>query len=351
VAVPEDNSVEVHSQDIGLIALVDDGSLLGANVLVGGGLGLTHRKADTFARLGTPLCRVGSDDVVEIVRVIAEIFRDHGNRADRRHARLKYLIEDWGIDRFRREVRERADFELLPWRELPPLRAPDHLGSHAQADGRCTYGVPVANGRIIDGEKVRLKTALRKIVEAFAPEIILTPRQDLVFKGLTPAQVEKIEATLAAFGVDLPGALSGARRFALACPALPTCGLALSEAERAMPEVLEEIETLLRDLDLDEAPISVRMTGCPNGCARPYTSDIGFVGRRPGVYDIFVGGTLRGDRLADRYAQEVPVSELVSTLTPLLHEWRRERREGEVLGDFYRRRHGRGEERTILTGA
>lgn len=351
IGLPEDNSVEVHSQDVGIVAFVEGDSLAGANILVGGGLGLTHRKESTFARLATPLGHVDADQIVPLVRAVAELFRDHGDRADRRHARLKYLIEEWGMDRFRGELLSRLDFELQEFRQMPELRVPDHVGRHPQGDGRFYYGVWVPNGRVIDGESRRLKTALRKIVEVLEPDIVLTPRHDVVFQDLTAEQVETIETVLESYGVPLPGDIPGVQRFSMACPALPTCGLALAESERLMPTVLEELESELRALDLHDEPITVRMTGCPNGCARPYTADLGFVGRRPGEYDIFVGGTLRGDRLAERYAKEVSVDELVTTLVPLLQQWRGGRHPGEPLGDYYQRCHARQEDKRILTGA
>lgn len=351
IALPEDNSVEVRSQDVGLVAFVEDGRLTGANVLVGGGLGLTHRKESTFARLGTPLGHVDPDQVVPLVRAVAEVFRDHGDRSDRRHARLKYLIEDWGTEAFREAVRSRLGFELRPWRELPELQVPDHIGRHRREDGRFHYGIWVPNGRIIDGPERRLRTALRKITEALGADLVLTPRQDIVLEDLAGEQVEVVETVLDSYGVPLPDDLPAVRRFSMACPALPTCGLALAESERLMPRVLEELESTLRSLDLQDEAITVRMTGCPNGCSRPYTADVGFVGRRPGEYDIFVGGSLRGDRLAERYAKEVSVDELVPSLEPLLRDWREDRLPGELLGDFYHRRHGRWEDRTILTGA
>lgn len=353
VALPDDNSVDVHSQDVGLVAVVDDGELVGADVLVGGGFGMTHKKEDTFARLGTPLGFVPADRIVDAVRTIAAIFRDHGDRSDRRHARLKYLIEDWGMVRFRETFEETAGFEVGPWREVGPMRFADPLGSHPQGDGRLFYGLFVESGRIRDSEigGPRLKTALREIVERLRPGVVLAPHQNLFLTDLAEDDVEEVEAILKIYDA-LPAELSAARRYSMACPALPTCGLALSDAERALPGLIDVLEEKLAALGLDDEPFTIRMTGCPNGCARPYSADLGFVGRGPGLYDVFVGGRLAGDRLADLYAARVREAEIPDLLSPLFEAWGRERYPEEGLGDFYQRAFRDGEHhRTILTGS
>jgi sulfite reductase (ferredoxin) len=359
ITLPQDNSIEVYSQDCGLIAIVRDGKVAGANVLVGGGFGLTHRKSDTFARLGSPLGFVDADDVVKAVKVVAAIFRDEGNRADRRHARLKYLIEEWGMDRFRAEFEKRAaayaynggPFSLKPWVELPPLEHKDYLGRHDQGDGRSFYGVWIPNGRIIDTDGWRAKTALRTIVERTDCRVILTPDQSLLLADLDDEQVAFIEKTLTEHGVKLVHELSGVRRYSMACPALPTCGLALAESERYLPQVISELEVVFEKLGLSDEPLTVRSTGCPNGCARPYTADIAFVGRKPEVYDIYVGGRLAGDRMAELYAENVESAQLVPTLQPLLEAWARGRRGDESFGDFYNRVFADGAARQIVTGS
>jgi sulfite reductase (ferredoxin) len=350
VALPEDDSVDVHAQDIGLIAIPERDRIRAVVLLAGGGLGMTHKKADTFARIGTPVGTVERRHAVAAVRAVAAIFRDHGNRSDRRHARLKYLLEEWGLDRFRRELESRIDFPLAPPVEMGPLRHRDHLGLHDQGDGGWFYGVFVAEGRIADTPCRRTRTALRRIVEVLRPRVLLTPDQNLLLADLDVEGGEAVEQILGSYGVPLPAELSLVRRHGVACPALPTCGLALAEAERAMEDVIACLEAELSRHGLDAEEIAVRMTGCPNGCARPYTADVGIVGRSPGVYDLYVGGGLARGRLADLWDVQVPIDRIAESLSPLLAEWAGGRRGGEGLGDYFQRVHRGGSSRTLLTG-
>ena len=350
VGLSVDNCVDIYSQDVGLLAIVADGRIRGFNLLVGGGLGMTHNKADTTARLAQPLGFVPTAHGVEAVRIVAAIFRDHGNRSDRRHARLKYLIAEWGIDRFREEFQRRASFQLGPAVALPPLPFHDHLGRHRQSDGRFFYGVFIQSGRIVDTPGHRLKTALHQIVTRFRPGIRLTGQQNLLLTDLDARSVEMLELLLRAHGVPLALELSAARRFSLACPALPTCGLAVAESERVIPAILDQFEAELEGLGLRDTPLTIRMTGCPNGCARPYTADLAFVGRSLDLYNVYVGGGLAGDRLVDLYRADVPLEELLPAVRPLLARWAAERLDGEGLGDFYQRILGRSTPRTAVTG-
>jgi sulfite reductase beta subunit-like hemoprotein len=350
VGLSTDNCVDIWAQDVGLLAIVVDGRLTGFNLLVGGGLGMTHHKADTVARLAEPLGFVPTEHGVEAVRLVAAIFRDHGNRSDRRHARLKYLLAEWGTPRFREEFQRRASFTLGPAVALPALPFHDHLGRHRQSDGRWFYGVFIQSGRIVDTPGHGLKTALHEIVTRLRPGVRLTAQQNLLLTDLDADGIETVERILQAHGVTLPTSLSSARRFSMACPALPTCGLAVAESERAIPGILDQFEAELEALGLRHAPITIRMTGCPNGCARPYTADLAFVGRSIGLYNVYVGGGLAGDRLVDLYRADVPVEELLATVRPLLHRWAAERAEGEGLGDFYQRLMGLRATRTMVTG-
>ena len=350
VGLSTDNCVDIWSQDVGLLAIVDGGRITGFNVLVGGGLGMTHNKGDTTARLAEPLGFVTPEHGVEAVRIVAAIFRDHGNRSDRRHARLKYLLAEWGLAKFRAEFQRRAAFVLEPPVSLPPLPFHDHLGRHRQSDGRWFYGVFIQSGRIVDTPGHTLKTALHEIVTRLRPGIRLTGQQNLLFTDLDTDGLETVERILRAHGVALPAELSAVRRFSMACPALPTCGLAVAESERAIPGVLDQFEVELDSLGLRDAPLTVRMTGCPNGCARPYTADLAFVGRSLGLYNVYVGGGLAGDRLVDLYRADVPAEELLETVRPLLAHWAAERSGNEGLGDFYQRRMGLRARRTTVTG-
>jgi sulfite reductase beta subunit-like hemoprotein len=361
VGLSIDNCVDIYSQDVGLLAIVAEGRIAGFNLLVGGGLGMTHHKADTTARLAQPLGFVPTAHGVEAVRLVAAIFRDHGNRSDRRHARLKYLIAEWGIDRFREEFQRLASFRLGPAVALPPLPFHDHLGRHRQPDGRWFYGVFIQSGRITDepalsqperseGRAKGLKAALHEIVSRFRPGVRLTGQQNLLLTDLDPESVPQVELLLRRYGVTPPQELSAARRFSLACPALPTCGLAVAESERAIPGILDQFEVELEGLGLRNAPLTIRMTGCPNGCARPYTADLAFVGRSLGLYNVYVGGGLAGDRLVDLYRADVHQDDLLPAVRPLLARWAAERLNAEGLGDFYQRIVGRNTPRVALTG-
>ncbi|MGI9040689.1 MAG: NADPH-dependent assimilatory sulfite reductase hemoprotein subunit [Gemmatimonadales bacterium] len=350
VGLSTDNCVDIYSQDVGLLAIADGGTIRGFNLLVGGGLGMTHNKADTTARLAEPLGFVPVAYGVEAVRTVAAIFRDHGNRSDRRHARLKYLLAEWGIERFRQEFERRAPFPLSPAGPLPSLPFHDHLGRHRQADGRWFYGVFIQSGRIVDGPALGLKTALSEIVSRFRPGVRLTAQQNLLLTDLDAPSLDEVERILRGHGITPAGELSPARRFSMACPALPTCGLAVAESERVIPGILDRFEAELDALGLGDAPITIRMTGCPNGCARPYTADIAFVGRSLDLYNIYVGGGLAGDRLVDLYRADVRTPDLLAAVRPLLARWAAERWAGEGLGDFYQRLVGRIEPRAAVTG-
>jgi sulfite reductase beta subunit-like hemoprotein len=350
VALASDNCVDIWSQDVGLVAIANGRTITGFNVLVGGGLGMTHHKADTTARLAQPLGMVTAEHAVEAVRIVAGIFRDHGNRADRRHARLKYLLAEWGMERFRAEFERRADFALAPAVELPSLPYHDHLGRHRQPDGRWFYGVFVQSGRISDSGAARLKTALHEIVTRHRPGVRLTGQQNVLLTDLDDAGVNAVETILRQHGVTPAHELSAARRFSMACPALPTCGLAVADSERAIPEVLDRFEAELTALGLRDEPLTIRMTGCPNGCARPYTADIAFVGRSLGLYNVYVGGGLGGDRVVDLFRADVRFDELLDAVRPLLMRWAAERAPGEGLSDFYQRLVGRAERRASISG-
>jgi sulfite reductase (ferredoxin) len=350
VALATDNCVDIWSQDVGLVAIANGRTITGFNVLVGGGLGMTHHKADTTARLAQPLGFVAAEHAVEAVRIVASIFRDYGNRADRRHARLKYLLAEWGMERFRAEFERRAEFPLSPAVELPSLPYHDHLGRHRQPDGRWFYGVFVQSGRITDIGGQRLKTALHEIVTRLRPGVRLTGQQNVLLTDLDDAGVKAVETILREHGVTPAQELSAARRFSMACPALPTCGLAVADSERAIPEVLDRFEAELSALGLRDEPLTIRMTGCPNGCARPYTADIAFVGRSLGLYNVYVGGGLGGDRVVDLFRADVRLDELLDAVRPLLVRWAAERAPGEGLSDFYQRLVGRTERRTSITG-
>lgn len=346
LATEDDNCIDAFTQDCALVAIVRRDEIVGYNLLAGGGLGITHNKADTFARLATPIGFIEAEHAVEAVRTVAAIFRDHGNRQDRRRARLKYLLEQWGAARFHREFESRVGWRLKDPRKTATPHQHDHLGSHPQAGGGHFYGLWVENGRL----DRRGREGVRAIVERFRPGIRTTAMQSLLFTGLASEDIPQIEILAESHGLLTAASLPQAVRGSMACPALPSCGLALAEAERFLPSVTRRLAERLETLGLQDVPLIVRMTGCPNACARPYNADIGFVGRRPGVYHVFVGGGVRGDRMADLWHPDVEENDLITVLDPLLEAFRAHRRQDEGLSDFYRRHFGRDLTRHLLTG-
>ncbi len=338
IALQDDNCVDVYANDLGLVALRGaDGGLAGFTALVGGGLGRTRNKPDTFAAVAQPLASVAVAEVVALSRAVVEVQRDHGNRADRRHGRLKYLLADRGLAWFRNEVQQRVDFTLGEPVPMTWPRAVDHLGWHQQGDGALYLGVHVENGRVADTPDMHLRSALREVVEAVRPEVRLTAQQNLILAGIAPADRETVDAILERHGVEPMDAVHPVRRLAMACPAIPTCGLAVAESERVLPALIRDICAMVDELGLADSPVSVRMTGCPNGCARPYLGDIGLVGTTLGKYDVFLGGDPGGARLNRLYAPSVPFDTICATLRPLLAAFAAERDPGEAFGDWCER--------------
>ncbi|MCI0641919.1 MAG: NADPH-dependent assimilatory sulfite reductase hemoprotein subunit [Gemmataceae bacterium] len=347
-AIPEDNSVDIFAQDLGFLGQVRDGRIVGFNVLVGGGMGMTHGNATTFPFISKPMCYAGVEQVVPAAEAVVKLYRDHGNRAERKRARIKYLVHDWGVEKFRKMLATYLPFPLVLPKPLPVTGFPLHLGWHAQGDGKYWYGVSVENGRIKDDGPLRLRSALRDLVQRFRANVRLTPMQDILLCDLPEAARPEIERSLRDHGVLPQERLSLVQLHSMACPAIPTCGLAISEAERTLPRIIDQLEAELTRLGLDNEKIGVRMTGCPNGCVRPYQSDIGIVGRSGDKYTLFVGGNLVGDRLNFVLNDLVPAGQIVATLLPLLELYRRERHSQEGFGDFCQRL-GQGKLQALLT--
>ena len=337
LAFPEDNSIDIYAQDLGLLAIVENQAILGYNVLVGGGMGMTHGNANTFPFLARPICYVSSDRVVEAAEAVIKLFRDHGNRGDRRRARIKYLVNDWGVDKFRHVLADYLSFPLVLPKPIEVSDFPLHLGWLAQGDGKYYYGISVENGRIKDDGAFRFRSCLRQLVERYKPEIRLTPMQDILLCNLPANAQADIERALLEFGVTPPDRLSVVQRHSMACPAIPTCGLAITESERVLPGIIDQLEIELERLGLAQEKISVRMTGCPNGCARPYQSDIGLVGRSGDKFMVFVGGNVLGNRLNFELCDLVPAKQIVPLLVPLLEKYKEERKPGEGFGDYCQR--------------
>ncbi|MBV9123281.1 MAG: NADPH-dependent assimilatory sulfite reductase hemoprotein subunit [Planctomycetes bacterium] len=337
LALPEDNCIDVYGQDLGLLGIVENGEIVGYNVLVGGSMGTTHGNPNTFPALAKPVCFVPASAVVGTAEAVVRLFRDHGNRADRRRARIKYVIHDWGVEKFRAVLGTYVGGALQLPRPVDVTGYDPHLGWHSQGNGKWYYGLSIENGRVKDEESMRLRSGLHALVERFQPNMRITPLQDILLCDLEPEAQGEIERTLAEFGIRRPDQISTVQKYSLACPATPTCGLALTESERVMPGVVDQLEVELKRLGLEDEKLSVRMTGCPNGCARPYQSDIGIVGRSGDKYTVYVGGHVLGHRLNFLLRDLVPIAEVVPLLVPLLEHFKEERQPGESFGDYCHR--------------
>ena len=338
IALEGDNCVDVYAHDLAIVAMKKaDGSLRGFNVLVGGGLGRTHNKPETFVAVAKPLAFVEPEQIVDIAREVVAVQRDYGDRSNRRHARLKYTLADRGLDWFRDEVQKRLTFVLQPPEPLAWKPVDDHLGWHEQGDGRLYIGVYIENGRIADVDGVRSRTGLRRIVEELHPEVRLTAQQNVILAGIDPADRARVEELMAEYGIEAVESIPRAIRYAMACPAIPTCGLAVAEAERALPGLIRKLAALLDELGLADERISFRMSGCPNGCSRPYLGDVGFVGTTLGKYDVMLGGDFDGTRLNRVFAPNVPITEIPALLRSMFEAFKSGREPAEGFGNWTER--------------
>ena len=337
-ALPEDNCTDIYANDLGLLAVHEQGKILGYNVLAGGGMGVTPSAAKTFPALAKRLGFVKPEDVLDIATAIVKVQRDFGNRSDRKVARLKYTIHTMGLENFRAKVEEYFGKPLAPCHPADVHAFDDHIGWCDQCDGKHFYGLNVENGRIHDTGDFRLKTALRQILNDVKPGVRITAHQSLLFTDLAAADRVRITEILHAHGVKTSEEISTLRRWSMACVALPTCSLAVAESERVLPGLIDSLEPEVAKLGLSQEAFTLRMTGCPNACARPYNSDIGIVGRTLGKYTIFLGGRLLGDRLNAAYKDVVPFDDLCREITAVLACYKAERSHGESLGDFCHRK-------------
>jgi sulfite reductase (ferredoxin) len=342
IAIPPRNDVDIYTNDLGFISNVENGKVKGYTVVAGGGFGMSHGKTDTFPALAKPLFYVSREHAVQAAVAVVSAQRDFGNRNDRKRARLKYLIDERGIDWFRDEVVQRlnAPYELA--KEVHWNTVSDVFGWQEQGDGKLFCTLWIEEGRIKDTEDRKWRTAFRAIAERFGFPLRLTANCNIIFHDIDPAAKENVTELLTAHGIPKPEDLTETRRLAQACVALPTCGLALAESERVFHLVLDKIDDILRDFGLSEEPILIRMTGCPNGCARPYNADIAFVGRAPGKYALFVGGSVTGERLAGLQEKTVTLEDIPARVRGLMEEFVQNRRESENFTNYWGRAHVNG---------
>jgi sulfite reductase (NADPH) hemoprotein beta-component len=333
IAVPPSNDVDIFAHDLGYISIVEKGKVVGYNVTIGGGMGMTHGEPDTFPRTADMLGFCTPAQAVDIAEKVVTVQRDWGNRENRKRARLKYTIEDRGLDAFRAEVERRLGYALGKPRPYHFDSTGDTIGWQQGADKKWHLTLFIENGRVKDVPGHTLRTALREIAEFHTGAFVLTGNQNLVIANVTAKAKPRIDAVLKENGVT-PFASSGLRRNSMACVALPTCGLALAESERYLPHVVTALENVLDKAGLRDDDIVIRMTGCPNGCARPYLAEIGLVGRNPGLYNLYLGAAFDGSRLNKLYAEDVDEARMIGLLEPMLKRYAKERADGERFGDF-----------------
>jgi sulfite reductase (NADPH) hemoprotein beta-component len=334
VAIPPSNDVDVFSQDLGFIAIHENGKLLGFNVVVGGGMGMTHGDPATYPQIGKVIGFTVPERVVDVAEKVVTIQRDYGDRAVRKHARLKYTIDDRGLDWFVGELHKRLGWELEPARPYHFEHNGDRYGWVKGVGSRWHFTLFIQNGRIRDTEDYKLMTALREIAKIHTGDFRLTPNQNLIIGGVTSQKKKKIGEIIRAYGITDGKHYSALRRNSMACVALPTCGLAMAESERYLPTLLDKIEVMLDEAGLKDEDIVIRMTGCPNGCARPALAEIAFIGKAVGRYNMYLGGGFAGQRLNKLYRENIGEEEILRELRPILLHYARERREGERFGDF-----------------
>jgi sulfite reductase (ferredoxin) len=329
-----DNCVDLYANDLGLLAITQGDEIVGFNVLAGGGMGVTPSAKKTFPAVARQLCYVAPNEVLKAVEAVFKVQRDFGNREDRKLARLKYVIANWGVPKFKAKVEEYYGGPLADPHPDDVHGFNDHMGWDEQGDGRWFYGLNIENGRIKDTPDMRLKTAIREVCRTLKPSIRLTSHQSMILGDIQPQDRSRLESILRSHGVKLTDEISIVRRWSMACVAWPTCGLSITESERALPGIIDQVEAELARLGLANEKFTIRMTGCPNGCARPYNCDVGLVGKARGKYTVFLGGRLLGDRLNFLYKDMVPEEEVAATLAPVFLYFKQAREPGETLGDF-----------------
>ena len=334
-AIPPVNDVDIFTNDLGFIAVVENDQLVGYNVVVGGGMGRSHGNEATYPRLADVVGFFTPDKLIEVAKAVLTIHRDFGDRTDRKHARLKYVVAERGVDWTREEIEKRAEIKFAPAKPFRFTSVNDMYGWHKQVDGRWFLTLFVETGRVKDVDGHTLKTALRQVAEKFPNlEFRLTTNQNVILANVTEADKAAVNSLLASHGVKTEKQASVLHAAAMACPALPTCGLALAESERMLPALIDRLEKLCGDLGLGGEEIIIRSTGCPNGCARPYMAEIAFVGKAPGRYQLWLGGDVAGTRLNRIWKDVVKDPEIENELRPLLARFAKERNAGERFGDW-----------------
>lgn len=336
IAIPPNNDVDVFTNDIGLIAIIENGKLQGFNIAIGGGLSTTHGNAETYARLGTVIGFTDTEEkVLKTVYEILTVQRDNGNRSDRKLARLKYTVDRMGVDAYRGEVEKRTGFALQPARPYTFTSRADRYGWEQNEKGKWYYTLFIENGRVLDDEKLAMKTALLEVAKTGKTNFLFTSNQNMIISDVAAKDKDTIHEILVRFNIIQHTATASAiRKNSMACVALPTCPLALAEGQRYLPELIDKIEPLLIKHQLENENIIMRMTGCPNGCARPYAAEIGLVGTAAGRYNLHLGGDNEGERLNKLYKESLDEGQILMELDELFGSFKIERRDKESFGDY-----------------
>lgn len=334
IAVPPSNDVDIYAHDLGFIAIVEKEELVGFNVTVGGGMGMTHSEPETYPRLADLIGFCKPEQVVQVAEHVVKTQRDFGDRSNRKHARLKYTIDDRGIDWFKDELEARLGWSLEPVRPFEFTDNGDHYGWVKGVNGKWHLTLFIENGRIRDHHGFPMMTGLREIAKVHTGDFRLTPNQNLMIANVDGKQKTKINALVQQYKLNGVEHYSTLRLNAMGCVALPTCGLAMAESERYLPSLITKLEEVMLGAGLRDDAITVRMTGCPNGCARPYIAEIGFVGKSVGHYNVYLGAGFAGDRLGKLYREGITEDKILAELTPIIQRYAKERQDGERFGDF-----------------
>ncbi|WP_031546811.1 assimilatory sulfite reductase (NADPH) hemoprotein subunit [Salinicoccus luteus] len=333
IAVPPSNDIDVYSQDLGFIAIIEDEKLTGFNITIGGGMGMTHGDTATYPQLGRTIGFCSKDRVKEVAEKIVTIQRDFGNRTERKNARFKYTVDAKGVNWIKNELNGRLGWELEENRPFKFENNGDRYG-WTKGNGKWHFTLFIQNGRVKDTEDYKLKTALREIAEIHTGDFRLTPNQNLIIANITDHKKKQISGIISKYGVTEGESYSGLRRNSMACVAFPTCGLAMAESERYLPTLINKIEEILDEAGLNEEEIVIRMSGCPNGCSRPALAEIAFIGKGPEKYNMYLGGGFAGNRLNKLYKENIGEKEILNSLRPIILKYGRERMDGEHFGDF-----------------
>ena len=333
-AIPPHNDVDVYSQDIGYIAVVEDGKLKGFNISVGGGMGMTHGDSATYPQLGKVIGFCPPERIVDLAEKTVMIQRDYGNRSIRKNARFKYTIDRHGIEWFKTELQNRMGYQLEEVRPYQFEDNGDRYGWLKGNNGKWNLTIYIQSGRIEDNENLPLMTGLREIAKVHTGDFRITPNQNLIIGNVTSQKKRKITELAEQYGLTDGAHLSALRRSAISCVSLPTCGLAMAEAERYLPTLIDKLEPIINEAGLRDQEINIRMTGCPNGCARPALGEISFIGKAVGKYNMYMGAGFAGERLNKLYRENIDETEILDTLKPIIHQYAKERQTGEHFGDF-----------------